>query len=112
MRSGELDVKRDRGTPRAANNHMYMAIALAMIADHAEEDVQRFYLGGLSWSEVCAGAKPKHCQKDYLMTEIGRWGVKHVVALATNIARNPSFNTLTQKQVVDHLRRKRLQCKV
>jgi hypothetical protein len=103
-------VKRDFNviTRRGAQNHMYYAIALVKICDHCNIETQKYFLGGTTHEEILAGALPTQKTKRYVMEELGRHPEDEIAGIAEAIANNRAFDDWTQKEIVDVLRKCRL----
>ncbi len=95
-------------TDRGAQNSLNYSLALVKICDHCTAETQRYFLGGITGEEIRAGVLPKCKIRRYLMQELGRHPEEEIVEIAEAIAGNRTFDSWTQKEIVDFLKDIRL----
>ncbi len=104
-----LDCVQDKyETRRTAYNRNAGYTALLEIMHNCPESTQRYFYGGITPAEEKAGMKIKRCFRNYVMQELGRHPQEEIAGMADAIANNRTFDTWTQKDIVDFLKDLRL----
>lgn len=96
-------------TDRGAQNLLYWGKAMAQIGEHCSIETQKYFLGDITYVEVMAGARKKRKDKKYVLEELGRHPIDEIPGIAEAIASNQAFDDWTQKEIVDFLRKCRLE---
>ena len=95
-------------TDRGAQNSINYGHAMVKICDHCTTETQLYFLGGITGTELHAGALPKRKVKRLVMAEMGRHPPEEIVEMAEAMANNRTFDTWTQQEIVDFLKDIRL----